>query len=328
MNILVTGGAGYVGHYVTEKLLANGHTVTVLDNLSYGDAGLKEFYENENFKFIKGDIGDLKALVKAVKGQDAVIALAAVVGDPACKLDEDETIKTNYLATKCLVDVCEHYKVKRVVFASSCSVYGDTKDSIATEESGLNPLSLYAETRVMSEKVLLDESRSISPVILRLSTVFGASERMRFDLVVNFLTASARIDGSFTIFGGDQWRPNVNVEDAASAFCQSVFLDEDQLQDSRIFNVGIEENNLTIEQIGEEVINVIPNAEMKLDKTSVDKRNYRASFAKLREVFDVSDFKTVRQGVEDVKHLFDTHKIANHKDDIYYNAKYLYKEKI
>ncbi|MBP7928076.1 NAD-dependent epimerase/dehydratase, partial [Patescibacteria group bacterium] len=251
MKILVTGGAGYVGHFVTKKLLEAGHTVTVLDNLSYGNIGISPFMEHDRFSFVFGDIGNLKSMVKSVKGQDAVIALAAIVGDPACNLDEDETIKTNFLSTKILADVCDYYGVKRIVFASSCSVYGDTKDAIADENFQLNPLSLYARTRVMSEEILLDSSRNISPVILRLSTVFGASKRMRFDLVVNFLTAMAYKKGKFTVFGGNQWRPNLHVQDAADIFIQALFIADEALSKHRIYNVGMSSNNLTIDEMAE-----------------------------------------------------------------------------
>ncbi|HSX39553.1 MAG TPA: NAD-dependent epimerase/dehydratase family protein [Candidatus Saccharimonadales bacterium] len=326
MKILVTGGAGYIGYFVTSKLLAMNHEVTVLDNLYYGTNSLTEFKDNKNFKFIFGDIGDLKSVMQAVKGQDAVIALAAIVGDPACNIDEDETIKTNYLAIKHLIDVCKQYQVKRVVFASSCSVYGDTKDALADEDFELSPLSLYAKTRLMCEEVLLKESEYISPVILRLSTVFGVSKRMRFDLVVNFLTAMASQRGTFSIFGGDQWRPNVHVQDAAEAFIHAAFFPEDKLT-HRVFNVGNAINNLTINQIGDIIVKAVPNSVALKDESNVDKRNYRVNFDRLESVLQFDCKRTVEYGVNEVLDLLESNAIENFESEVYNNAKYLKKNK-
>lgn len=324
MNILVTGGAGYVGHFVTKKLLDSGHFVTVLDNLSYGNKGLEEFVGRERFNFILGDICNLKDVVKAVKGKDAVIALAAIVGDPACNLDPEETVNTNFLSTKILVDVCEHYGVKRIVFASSCSVYGDTKDLIADEGFPLNPLSLYAETRIMSEKCLLNAPKSISPVILRLATVFGHSARMRFDLVVNFLTAKAHFKQGFTIFGGDQWRPLAHVQDVAEVFVKAALAD-DGLVNRKVFNVGSSKNNLTIEQIGKIVSRILPDAVAETKKEVEDKRNYRVSFEKLENDLGITCTRSVEDGVREIVEHLRQGRMDNFEEDIYYNVRYIYK---
>ncbi len=327
MNILVTGGAGYIGYFVVKKLLSRGHNVTVLDNLLYDSKSLEEFSGLKNFHFILGSIGDFKSVIKAVKNQEAVIALAALVGDPACALNYDETMETNYFSTKCLLDVCEEYGVERLVFASSCSVYGDTKNEIADENFPLNPLSLYAETRVMSEDAILSRVREgkISAVIFRLATVFGVSPRMRFDLVVNLLTAMAINKKQFTVYGGAQWRPNVNVEDAANAFVEGVFIDEAKLKKARIFNVGHESNNLMIDEIGDIIAHAVPGSKVNREKDAADKRNYRVTYDLLYETFKLPKFKTVAQGVEDIKNLFAEGKIKNFEDDIYSNVKYLYK---
>ena len=124
MNILVTGGAGYLGSHLVKKLLDYGHSVTLLDNFLYGSNGIKNIKDNKNVNIINGDICNIKDVVKAVKHNDVAIALAAIVGDPACNLDEEETLSTNYEATKVLIEICNFYRVKRLIFASSCSVYG------------------------------------------------------------------------------------------------------------------------------------------------------------------------------------------------------------
>lgn len=326
MNILVTGGAGYVGFFVTRKLLELGHNVTVLDNLSYGNKGLEEFIGRDRFNFVLGDICDLKAVVRAIKGKDAVIALAAIVGDPACNLDPEETINTNYLATKIMIDVCDQYKVKRIVFASSCSVYGDTKDLVANEETTPNPLSLYAETRIMSEQSLLNSPSTISPVILRLATVFGYSKRMRFDLVVNFLTAKAFFKRSFTIFGGGQWRPLVHVQDVAEAFVKAALAPE-EIVDRKIFNVGSINNNLTIGQVGDIVCRAVPLAAAEVKKEIEDKRNYRVSFEKLEKVLGMTCTRSVEDGVKEIIGHLEKGEISNFEEDIYYNVRYIYKSR-
>ena len=322
MKILVTGGMGYIGSFVTSKLLELGHEVSVLDNLTYGTTVLNSFVGRENFKFVYGDVGDLRAVAKAVKGQEAVIALAAIVGDPACNLDENETVKTNFLATKILADVCEQYNVGRLVFASSCSVYGDTKDKIADESFTPNPLSLYAKTRVMSEQVLLADNRPLSPVILRLATVFGASKRMRFDLVVNLLTAMAKKHGRFTVFGGNQWRPNVHVQDAADAFIHAALIPEKKLK-QRVFNVGDETTNLTIGQIGEMVRGAVFGSELIIEEENIDKRNYRVAFGRLHTILGFECKRSVEAGVREVADLFDAQTIQDFEDDVFYNVKYL-----
>lgn len=325
MNILVTGGAGYLGYFVTKKLLHEGHHITVLDNLTYKDAGLKDFLELDRFTFILGDICSLKTVVKAVRNQDAVIALAAIVGDPACQLKPEETVKTNYLATKILADVCERHGVKRIVFASSCSVYGDTGNRIANEKFPVKPLSLYAETRIMSETMLL-KRKKLDVVILRLATIFGLSKRMRFDLVVNFLTAKATKDKTYTVYGGKQWRPLVHVQDAAAAFVKAVLAPR-KIVAGEIFNVGTEKNNVTIEQIGMLVHLAIPQAKMKIEKAIEDKRNYRISFEKIRERLGFTCKYSIKDGINEIYNALKKGTIKNFQDDIYYNVRYIYKNK-
>ena len=323
MRILVTGGAGFIGHFVTKKLLEKGHEVTVLDNLSYGTAGIEALIQNPNLTFIRGDIGELKALCKAVKGNEVVIALAAIVGDPACGIDEDETFRSNYLATHALLDVSEHFGVKRLVFASSCSVYGDTGDDLAQETYPLNPLSLYAKTRVMSENLLIDKANSLEVVILRLATVFGVSERMRFDLVVNTLSLAAKTQGMVKVHGnGLQWRPNVHVQDAAEAFILAGFAPK-RFVDHQIINIGDESNTLTIVDLAQKVKEVFPQTEIKHQNLLVDARNYRVSFEKMRNALKFSPKISLLSGILELKTFLETEVTNNYQDEIYYNVRYL-----
>ena len=212
-RVLVTGGFGYIGTHLVEMLLEAGYRVRVLDNFTYGRQGLEAIGDHPNLEVIEGDIANIRDVVRSVKHVDTVIALAAIVGDPACGIDAEATLNLNYEATKILVETADFYGVKRFVFASSCSVYGASGDEFLTEESSLNPVSLYARTRIMSEEILLERCGNMKPVIFRLSTVFGYSPRMRYDLVINTITARGVVDGKFQIFDCE-WRARNDRENA------------------------------------------------------------------------------------------------------------------
>jgi len=213
-TILVTGGAGYIGSHLVKKLLSRDYKVRVIDNLMFGEEGIRPFLNKRNFEFIKGDIRHIEDLVEAMRDVYAVIDLAAIVGEPACEVDHNATLTINYESTKALIEIAKYCKVKRFIFASTCSVYGRSS-SILDEKAKLKPLSLYAESKMKSEEVLLDNSgNKLVPTILRLSTIYGVSPRMRFDLVVNILAVKAITEGRIGIYGGRQWRPNLHVRDA------------------------------------------------------------------------------------------------------------------
>jgi nucleoside-diphosphate-sugar epimerase len=321
--ILVTGGAGYVGSHLTRFLLEQGYPVHVLDNLTYGSQGIDDIKDHPGLVVFEGDICNIKDVVRAVKGTRVVIALAAIVGDPAAALDEDETNSTNYESTKVMVEACEHYGVERLVFASSCSVYGANSDIMLNEGSWLNPVSLYAKTRILSEQVLLGNCRAVVPVILRLSTVFGLSWRMRFDLVVNILTAKACREGKIQIFGGSQWRPLIHVQDVARAFIVAALAPLDVVR-GEIFNVGGNDLNYQIKDVGEIVKSVLPDTEVDMKPEDPDRRDYRVSFDKIRSLLDFVPEKDIEFGVCEIRDFLDTNPI-DLTDDIYYNVKYLFK---
>jgi len=228
-----------------------------------------------------------------------VIALAAIVGDPACNLDPEETINLNYTATKVLIEACNFYDVRRVVFASSCSVYGASNQDVLTEQSRLNPVSLYARTRVLSENILFDRAGDVEPVVLRLSTVFGLSPRMRFDLVVNTLTVRAVVDGKISIMGGNQWRPNVHCRDAARAFIRALEAPAG-LVAGEVFNVGGDGLNHTITQLGDMVAETVGNVQVQQQPDIADPRDYRVSFEKIRNTLGFEPEFTVVAGIREV----------------------------
>ena len=236
-KVLVVGGAGYIGSGLVRDLLAEGYRVRVLDVLLYGDEAIRDLYNHPSFELVQGDFREVSPVVKAVKGVDAVIHLGAIVGDPACAVSEDETLETNLAATRLLADVCRASSVSRLLFASTCSVYGAAQE-VVDENSELNPVSLYAATKIDSERVLLDaQGRDFHPVIMRLATAFGWSHRPRFDLVVNLLTAKAAQEKKIVIFNGEQWRPFIHIRDISSAF-RAALRAPLELVSGEVFNVG------------------------------------------------------------------------------------------
>jgi nucleoside-diphosphate-sugar epimerase len=298
-TVLVTGGAGYIGSHLVGMLLNKGFRVRVLDNFTYGRSGLAALADHPNLEIVEGDIANVKDVVRCVKNVGTVVALAAIVGDPACGLNPEETLNLNYESTKILVEAARFYGVKRFVFASSCSVYGASESCMLTEDSPLHPVSLYARTRIMSEDVLLESCGDMEPVILRLSTVFGYSPRMRFDLVVNTLTVRGVVDGRFQIFGGKQWRPFVHCRDVARAFALAVTASSEAVKPV-IFNVGGNDMNFTLAQIGEIVGKQIHRAEVAFAENNDDPRNYRVKFDRIRQHLQFTPEVSIEAGVREM----------------------------
>ncbi|HEY3279504.1 MAG TPA: NAD-dependent epimerase/dehydratase family protein [Gemmatimonadales bacterium] len=298
-RVLVTGGAGYIGSHLTRMLLERGYHVRLLDRFDYGRAALEGIAGHPHLEVIAGDITSSRDLTRALKDVDGVIALAAIVGDPACNLYPDETVNLNYLSTKILVDACNFYGVRRLVFASSCSVYGSNNGGFLTEASRLNPVSLYARTRVLSENLLFDRRGDVEPVVLRLSTVFGLSPRMRFDLVVNTLTARAVLQHKIGVFGGNQWRPHVHCRDAARAFILALEAPAPMVA-GEVFNVGGDASNLRIDALGELVAEIVGGVEVARHGDVADPRDYRVSFAKIRRVLGFEPEFSVARGIREV----------------------------
>lgn len=328
-RVLVVGGAGYLGSILCRKLLTRGYKVIVLDNLIYGDDGIKELYDEQNFDFINGDMRNLQTIIKAAKGADAVIHLAAIVGDPASALNPEETVEINYLATKMLAEVCKYSQINRFIFASTCSVYGaNPKPEIKLgEDSSVNPVSLYAEMKLKSEQAILElVDENFSPTILRMATLYGLSPRMRFDLVINLLTAKAVVDKEITIFGGEQWRPNLHVKDAAEAYIKCLEAPITKIR-GEIFNVGSDDQNYQIKEIGEIVGKIIPEAEIITDERTIDSRNYNVSFDKIAKTLNYSSEYTIKDGVTEIRDAIENGLFEDYTHEKYSNYKYLQQEK-
>jgi nucleoside-diphosphate-sugar epimerase len=324
--ILVTGGSGYIGSHLVRKLLEKGYAVRNLDKLAFGDGAVRELLGHPDYSQIAGDIRHIEDVVAATKGAYAVIHLAGIVGDPACELDHDATYTINLEATKLMVECCKYTKVQRFIFASTCSVYGAADDYTLNEGSLLNPVSLYAETNLESERIILRgfERTSVVPVIVRFATVYGASHRMRFDLVVNIMTAKAVKEGKIKVYGGEQWRPNVHCQDAADGLIACLEAPEDKVK-NEIFNVGSDEQNLRIADLGELIASCVPGSQVEVLGESPDRRSYRVSFEKARQVLGFRPKFAIPDGVAEMRRMLENGVVENYLADRYYNVRYIYK---
>ncbi|MHA1917915.1 MAG: NAD-dependent epimerase/dehydratase family protein [Candidatus Ranarchaeia archaeon] len=319
-RVLLIGGAGYIGSIVSRLLLEKGYYVRVLDNLLYGDEGIKELMNKENFEFIKGNMLHIDEIIQAIDSVDAVVHLAAIVGDPACKTIPSQTIQTNYLSSMAIAEACKTLQINRLIFLSTCSVYG-YGDSILNEHSSLAPLSLYAETKVKSEKGILSiVDENFSPTILRLATVYGYSPRMRFDLAVNLITVKALIEKEFSIFGGKQWRPFIHVYDVARAILKVLQAPIEKVK-SEIFNVGSEKQNYNFIDLGKQISNEIKEAKMNLVQDKEDERSYRVSFKKIQDTIGFEPKRNLKNSINELREKVEKGKFSDYKLKKYSNYK-------
>ncbi|MCK4817583.1 NAD-dependent epimerase/dehydratase family protein, partial [bacterium] len=296
-KVLVIGGAGYIGSVLSHKLLRLGYDVRILDLLLYGKEPISNLTDN-NLEFIRGDCRDQMTVIKALEGVEAVVHLGEIVGDPACGINENFTIETNYLSTQMIVESCVKQGIKRFVFASSCSVYGQSDDEV-DEESELNPVSLYARCKMESEKAILSfDYDHFCPTIFRLATVHGKSYRQRVDLVVNLLSIKALAEGKIQIFGGDQWRPFISVEDVCRGII-AVLSSESSKVKNQVFNLGDSRENYQLVEIGNIIDELIVDTEVENLEDQTDKRNYRVSFEKIKRHLGFSAEHHVRDSVKD-----------------------------
>lgn len=319
-SVLITGGAGYIGSVLSRQLLGFGYKVKVFDKLLFGEDSIKELETNPNFKFIKGNIFDKTSLASALSDVDAVVNLAAIVGEPACVCQKDIALQTNYLGAIYVARLCKALGIKRFIQASTCSTYGQSKEnSIAKEGSDLFPVDFYGETKIYTERELIKlMDENFHPTILRFSTVYGLSPRMRFDLVVNTLTKKAMKENEITIFGGNQWRPLIHVSDAARAVA-TVLRAPLAKVGNQIFNVGGNGENYKISQIGELVKVLIPEVKVKIIKDIDDKRNYRVDFSKIEKVLGFKPEKKVEDGIKEIRDAIKKGNFKDSEDKKYYN---------
>lgn len=321
-RVLVVGGGGYVGSALVPRLLEDGYTVRVLDLLLFGEEPLRPYLSDPNLELLRVDFRQVDQVVTAMRGVDTVVHLGGLVGDPACSVDPDLTAEVNVDYTRLIAEVAKGEGVSRFVFASSCSVYG-ASDDLLDEASPLNPVSLYARSKIASESVLFDMAgRTFAPTMLRFGTIYGLSGRSRFDLVVNLLTAKAVTDGKITVFGGDQWRPFVHVEDAARAVAMVLAAPIDAVG-NQIFNVGSDDQNATLGDVGRLVQRVVPEADYIDSGRDGDRRNYRVDFSKIRDRLGFTPHWSLEEGVRQVADAILSGKVGDYRDPAYNNVRVL-----
>lgn len=316
LNILITGGAGYLGSILTRKLLDKGHRVRILDDLWYGNESILECQKNENFELIKDDLRNLTTTVRAMKDVDGVIHLASVVGMPASSIEPRTSEEINYLATKNIAELCTLHNIPTYIFASTCSVYGSQPDKLITEKSDVAPMDFYADQKYLSERAISWLNKA--PTILRFGTLFGYSPRMRFDLVINLFIAQALIKNKITVFGGNQYRPFLHVQDAAESL---VFAFENDLTGT--YNVISE--NLTILDAAKR-ISKLSGCEIEISQENEDKRNYKVSGEKINRMGFVPQF-SIEDAFNEIKEKIEQSEIKDFNDDKYSNYKLLFSSK-
>ncbi|MCX7698787.1 MAG: NAD-dependent epimerase/dehydratase family protein [Candidatus Goldbacteria bacterium] len=325
-KVLLTGAAGYIGSVATALLLNNGFKVVALDNLMYGGESLLSYWHNPMFKFIKLDITDIKSIREFLKKNnfDAIIHLAAIVGDPACAKNKDLAYKVNMEGSLNLIEAAIKNGVKRFIFASTCSNYGKMSpdEHFVDENSPLAPVSLYAELKVKVENIILNEiekNDTFCPTCLRFATVYGLSPRMRFDLTVNEFTKELALGRELQVFGEQFWRPYCHVYDIANAI-KIVLTAEETKVAYNVFNVGEDEENYQKKMIIGEIIKFIPNAMVKYIFKAEDPRDYRVSFKKIKDILNFKITKKVPDGIYEILTALNAGLFNNPDFGGFYNA--------
>ena len=321
-SVLVIGGAGYIGSALLPKLLAEGYRVRVLDLFLYGTNPIASVLNHPELEIVRADFRRVDALVAGMQGVDHLVHLGGIVGDPACAIDEDLTIDVNLAATRLIGEVAKGNGIKHFVFASTCSVYGAAEE-LLTENSALNPLSLYARSKAASEKLLLEMADDrFTPIIVRFGTIHGLSGRTRFDLVVNLLSAKAAFEGCIPVFGGDQWRPFLHVDDAALAVVPvAVSAARDA---ARKYSMSDRTQRTTrLPRLVEIIKRIVPEAELVVEPTGHDRRDYRVSFTKVHGMIGFKPHWTVEDGVRQVVAAIRAGEISDYREAHYSNERYL-----
>jgi nucleoside-diphosphate-sugar epimerase len=303
VKVTITGGAGYIGACATRELLARGHDVTVLDALLHGQERVAAALEEVGARLIRGDVRDAAARRTALDRADAVVHLAAIVGDPACAKDPALSQAVNVEATRALVGDAEAAGVARILFASTCSNYGRMADPLVAvdETAPLAPVSLYAEQKVAVERELLGRPAGTLPVptCLRFATIYGVAERMRFDLTVNEFTRDLWDGRTLDVYGEQFWRPYVHVADAARAIASVLSAPEEAVA-RRVFNVGHSDENYRKVDLVELIRRRLPAAEVRYVHRDEDPRDYRVAFSRIRDELGFAPAMRVPDGVDEV----------------------------
>jgi nucleoside-diphosphate-sugar epimerase len=307
MHVLVTGGAGYIGTCLVPLLLES-HvdgaetSVTVVDRYYFGDASLRALATRYpgRLHLVRADVRNVDAEV--FRGVDALVDLAGISNDPACELEPELTRKVNLEGCIGVAEKAMAARVGRIVFASSCSVYGHGASLSLTEDSPLHPVSLYARCKADAEAALfqLGKRRDVTVTALRFATLFGVSSRMRFDLAINVMTKNAYVNQRITVEGGGmQWRPFVHVRDVSDAILLTLRTSAAKV-DGRVFNVGSNENNVRISNLAYRIRDKVPGTEIVTAPTDPDLRDYNVDFTRIRQELGFSTKRSIDDGIVEV----------------------------
>ena len=319
MNVLVIGGAGYVGTVLVNELLDLGHNVTSYDLMMYGE----HFNLNKNLRSIKGDIRDLENLEKYVQNQDCIVHLACISNDPSFELNPILGKSINFDCFEPLVEIAKRNSVKKFIYASSSSVYGVKNEKNVTEDKSLEPLTDYSKFKVLCEQVLLRyRSDEFETVVIRPATVCGYSPRQRLDLIVNIFVNHAFNNKKIRIFGGSQLRPNIHIKDMVQVYLDLLNIDTKSLSDP-VYNVGFE--NHKVQDIAKIVQDCFEKRNKKIQiifEETDDLRSYHIDSSKIKRELNFLPKKNIKDAVEDLIEAFENKKLTNSMEDIkYYNIK-------
>lgn len=319
-RILVTGGAGYVGSILTEKLLERGYRVVVLDNFVFTDMGIRYLFGHPNLAVIEGDIRDARAVKEAMNEVESVIHLAAIANDPSGELNPGLTRSTNFRAYPLILKQAKNAGVRRFVNASTFGVYGIKYEPNVTEDLPLEPLKEYSICKAKSEEITKEfNSPDFITTSLRCATVCGWSRRMRFDLIVNTLTSHALLYKKITVFGGDQQRPQIHIQDITDYFVELVTVPSN-LIGGEVFNAGGQ--NASILDIAETIRAVI-GEEIEIENTPPrdDERSYHVTSEKIARTLGFRPKRTIHEAVRDITQAYRQGLWRDPLDSIYHNVK-------
>ena len=316
-RIFITGGAGFVGAVLIPKLLQRCYHVTVLDLMIYGEDVIKP---HEHLTMVRGDIRDLDLLNQIIVGHDIVIHLACISNDPSFELNPDLGKSINLDAFEPLVALSKRSGVSRFIYASSSSVYGVKQERNVHEEMSLEPLTDYSKFKASCESILMNfESPNFTPVTIRPATVCGYSPRQRLDVVVNILTNLAFHKREISVFGGNQLRPNIHIDDMADAYIAVIEADAARIS-GQIFNVGTE--NQTVLELAETVRSVVGMDVRLVTSPSSDNRSYHISSKKIADMLGFVPSRSIAQASSDIKRALEAGLLPNSlTDERFFNIK-------
>jgi nucleoside-diphosphate-sugar epimerase len=330
-HIMITGGAGYIGSLLTSELLRLNYRVTILDSLLFGGESLMPFLHHPNFQFVKADVTEKRAIKDSCRDgwqkPDAIVHLAAIVGFPACQaVGKQVAWRYNVEATKMVFGQAADLGVERFVFASTYSNYGLSEDGKpVTEESPLNPQSLYAETKIASEEFLLSQAdSSCAPLLFRFATLYGLSPRTRFDLIVNQFVLEAFTKRMLIIYQRGYSRSFVHIRDVARGIIMGLEAERSRIQ-GQVFNLGTDDGNYSKDDIVRLVLKRMPETIVEYKDLTFggDMRDITVSFAKIKNVLGFNTTLDVDDGIREMLFALKTGIIQDPTDSRYRNAQFI-----